>query len=193
MTCRPLPLLLLPLLLAACGSGVKVGGSTSSAPNPVDAPPAAVGATAKPNPGDQTQTAAEAQLLRELNAARAVGRTCGNQYMPAVGALTWNGYLAKSARAYAQDMAARSFFAHVDPEGGTFEKRNEAAGYIGWKALGENIIGGYALNEMTAGWLASPAHCAAIMAPEYDEVGVTSLNQPGSSLGTYGVQEFGAR
>jgi uncharacterized protein YkwD len=31
------------------------------------------------------------------------------------------------------------------------------------------------------------------MAPEYDEVGVTFLNQPGSSLGTYGVQEFGAR
>ena len=186
MTCRPLPLFLLPLLLAACGNTPAVVDSakiTQSAPTgPVSR-----------DAGDQTQSAAEAQLLRELNAARAVGRTCGDRSMPAVGALTWNGYLAKSARAYAQDMATRNFFAHTDPDGRQPQQRAEAAGYTGWTGIGENIIGGYALGETTAAWLESPDHCKVLMDPAFREVGVAFLNQPGSHYGTYGVQEFGAR
>lgn len=190
MTCRPLPLLLLPLLLAACGSAVK--GSVGTAPDPVPAP-TPIGSVAKPDPGDQTQSAEEAQLLRELNAARAVGRTCGGQYMPAVPAVTWNGYLAKSARAYVQDMATRGFFAHVDPDGRWPQQRAEAAGYTGWTNIGENIVGGYAVGEMTAAWLASPDHCAALMSPEYKEVGLAFMQETGHAFSTYGVQEFGSR
>lgn len=187
MTCRPLPLLLLPLLLAACGSGPAVESAKITQPAPTG-----TGASSR-DPGDQTQSAAEAQLLRELNAARAVGRTCGDRFMPAVGAVTWNGSLAKSARAYAQDMATRAFFAHTDPDGRQPQQRAEAAGYVGWTAIGENIIGGYDLGEMTAGWLASPGHCEALMSADYKEVGVAFLNRPGSPYVTYGVQEFGAR
>ena len=187
MTCRPLPLLLLPLLLAACGSGPAVESAKTVQPAPVPA------GNSSRDAGDQTQSAEEAQLLRELNAARAVGRTCGGQFMPAVAAVTWNGYLARSARAYAQDMATRSFFAHVDPDGRTHSQRDEAAGYSGWTTVGENIIGGYALNEMTAAWLASPDHCMAIMSPAYKEVGVGFLQEAGHTFSTYGVQEFGSR
>lgn len=185
MTCRPLPLLLLPLLLAACGSGPAVDSAKITQSSPTTA--------VSRDPGDQTQSAAEAQLLHELNAARAVGRTCGDHFMPAVGAVTWNGYLAKSARAYAQDMATRNFFAHTDPDGRLPGQRAEAAGYTGWTAVGENIIGGYALGEMTAQWLASPDHCQAIMSADFREVGVAFFSQPGSHYGTYGVQEFGTR
>lgn len=188
MTCRPLPLLLLPLLLAACGSGAVVGSAKIGVVTPAAAVPGA-----SRDAGDQTQSAAEAQLLRELNAARAVGRTCGGQFMPAVSAVTWNGYLARSARAYAQDMANRGFFAHVDPDGRTHSQRDEAAGYSGWTTVGENIIGGYSLGETTAAWLESTDHCMAIMSPAYKEVGVAFLQEAGHAFSTYGVQEFGTR
>ena len=188
MTCRPLPLLLFPLLLAACGSGPAVE-SAKIITQPV---PTGTGNSGR-DAGDQTQSAEEAQLLRELNAARAVGRTCGNQYMPAVAAVTWNGYLAKAARAYARDMATRSFFAHTDPDGRQPQQRAEMAGYTDWTNIGENIIGGYAVGEMTAAWLQSPDHCMAIMSPAYKEVGVGFLQEAGHAFSTYGVQEFGTR
>ena len=188
-----LPFLILPVLaLASCGgtSTPSVNNTNISANNATNPTPAA---TKAQDAGDQTMTADEVQLLKELNAARAVGRNCGSKYMPAAPAVTWNGYLAAAARAHATDMANRGYFAHSSPEGNNVRQRAEAAGYNGWTELGENLAAGYTLASVTKGWLDSVGHCQTLMDPKLKEVGMSYVYQPGSKFGTYWVQDFGTR
>ena len=44
-------------------------------------------------------------------------------------ALQWNESLIRAAQAKAEDMAARNYFAHVDPEGNGMNVKIDAAGY----------------------------------------------------------------
>lgn len=173
MSKKPLALLLPPLLaLASCNDLSTVRTQDS---------------------GDQTMSSVERQLLSELNAARSVSRTCGTTVMPAASAVTWNGYLASAARHHAADMAARKFFSHTNPDGHGIKERAEAAGYTGWKELGENILAGEDVSVATQKWLESPSHCKTLMDPAFKEVGIGSVDQPGTPYGTYFVQDFGTR
>src|SRR5947199_368529 len=52
--------------------------------------------------------------------------------------LAWDDALANMARAHSEDMAARGYFKHVNPEGLTPMKRAQAAGYM-CNFIGENI------------------------------------------------------
>lgn len=181
------------LLLASCGGG-------PSAPS-AGTPGAAIGSSntsggqgsAPRDAGSQTMSSEEAQILKEINEARAVPRTCGTQAFAAAAPVTWNGYLAGAARAHASDMAERAYFDHVTPEGRTPAQRAEAAGYTGWQEIAENIAAGYTLGNVTQGWLDSPSHCKTLMDPTLKEVGVGYLYKPGSKYGTYWVQDYGTR
>lgn len=181
-----LPLLILPVLaLASCG-GPSTGTSLS--------PTAVNNSTLTPqDAGDQTISTEEAQMLRDLNAARTVARTCGSKQMPAAAPVTWNGHLATAARAHALDMAVNGYFAHTSPTYGGIDTRAGAAGYSAWKELGENIAAGQNLQTVMATWLASPGHCETLMDADLKEVGLAYLYRPGSQFGTYFVQEFGRR
>ena len=53
--------------------------------------------------------------------------------------LEWDDALAKLARAHSEDMVARGYFKHVNPEGETPMKRLQAAGYDKCGLIGENI------------------------------------------------------
>jgi uncharacterized protein YkwD len=53
--------------------------------------------------------------------------------------LEWDDMLAKFARAHSEDMAARGYFKHVNPEGLTPMKRLQEAGYDACRLVGENI------------------------------------------------------
>ena len=197
-----LPLLLLPVLaLASCG-----GPSTGTNPtnnnsavnntNPVINTSPVINTNTSVNTqdaGDQTMSADEAKMLRDLNAARAQARVCGTTQMPAVAPVTWNGYLANAARAHALDMAVNGYFAHTSPTQGGIDTRANTAGYTDWKELGENIAAGQNLNTVMTAWLASPGHCATLMDPNLKEVGLAYLYRPGSKFGTYFVQDFGRR
>jgi uncharacterized protein YkwD len=46
-------------------------------------------------------------------------------------------------------------------------------------------------DEMVAGWLASPEHCANLMDPAYREMGVAFAVNPHDKLGVYWAMEFG--
>ncbi|WP_291431138.1 CAP domain-containing protein [Deinococcus sp.] len=181
------------LLLASCGGA-------PSAPSAAT-PSAAIGSSnatggqgsAARDAGSQTMGAEEAQILKEINEARAVPRTCGTQAFGAAAPVTWNGYLAGAARAHASDMAERAYFDHVTPEGRTPAQRAQAAGYTGWQGIAENIAAGYTLGNVTRGWLDSPSHCKTLMDPTLKEVGVGYLYKPGSRYGTYWVQDYGTR
>lgn len=175
-------LLTCALLLSACG------GPTPATPAP-DRPGR--------QDGGPAPTAAEAQMLEAVNAARATARKCQGRDFPSAPALTWNGLLGQAARAHAQDMAARDYFDHVSPEGVDLKARVEKAGYAGWRTLGENIAAGFSdsqIPEVMAGWLGSKTgHCEALMNPEFTEVGFGYAPSTGGKYSAYWVQDFGSR
>jgi uncharacterized protein YkwD len=107
--------------------------------------------------------------------------------------LVENPLLDVDAHQYAEFIAARSILSHT-ADGRTLDARAQAAGYTGWKALGENLAGGYDTpEEVVAAWLASPGHRAIILTPSYTETGVGCAWNDGSPYGSFWVQEFGVR
>ncbi|MFS4096286.1 CAP domain-containing protein [Streptomyces sp. AF1A] len=124
------------------------------------------------------QAAAEAEVLKLVNEERAkVG--CS--------ALTASPSLAKLAGSFSDDMAARGFFDHTDPDGKTPWDRAAAAGIA--NLGGENIARGQAdAAAVMDAWMNSPGHRANILNCDFKTLGV------GVHLGTGGpwwTQDFG--
>lgn len=87
-------------------------------------------------------------------------------------ALQWDARLAAAAEDRAEDMVARGYFAHVDPEGRSPFLTVKAHGYR-FRAVGENLAVGYpTARSIVEGWMASPGHRANILATDYREVGI---------------------
>ncbi len=85
--------------------------------------------------------------------------------------LVVNPLLTRAAEMKAQDMAEKSYFAHVSPEGKTPWYWIELAGYK-YKYAGENLAVNFRDSEdVTAAWLASPTHRANIVKGKYTEMG----------------------
>jgi uncharacterized protein YkwD len=183
-------LLVAAAALAACG-----GGGGDAAPSSGSSSTGTSGTTPTTLAYDASTTCAlpdfKAVLLQKVNAARAQARSCGATAMPAIGALAWNDALFLAAAGHARDMAQQNYFAHVSLDGRTFTQRITAAGYA-WTAAGENIAAGYAsIDDVLAGWLASPDHCMNIMNADYAEIGVSCVQQSGTSYGTYWTMDLG--
>ena len=144
---------------------------------------AGVPATARP-------TVVQERILELVNAARAQGRRCGHDFFPAVSALRPSASLHKAAASHARDMAARSYFDHHAPDGSEPRDRVRRTGYR-WMLIGENIaFGSDSAEEVVAGWLASPGHCANIMDARFRDMG--SAVAKGRKRGHfYWVQDFG--
>lgn len=124
------------------------------------------------------RAAAEAEVLRLVNEERAkVG--CD--------ALAANGALARLAEAFSEDMAARDFFDHTDPDGATPWDRASAAGVTGLG--GENIARGQAdAAAVMAAWMDSPGHRANILNCDFKTLGVGVHFASG---GPWWTQDFG--
>lgn len=126
-----------------------------------------------------------ADLLQQINAARAQSRTCGSNTLPAATALAWNDRLFSAAARHSRDMAVNNYFSHTSLDGRTFSRRITDEGYA-WSSSGENIAAGQAsVSDVVSGWLASPGHCANIMRAEFRDVAVSCVSQAGSSYGRY--------
>jgi uncharacterized protein YkwD len=119
-------------------------------------------------------------------------------------ALTRSPTLAALARSHSQDMAARNFWGHTNPDGLDPFERMEVAGYSYWCAA-ENIgytssftltsnpdeVGRYFVQEM---WMKSSGHRANILNNCVTEIGVGIAYEPDRSASPYGViatQDFG--
>ena len=134
----------------------------------------------------------EARVLALVNAARAQPRRCGGVDFPPVPPLLLQSLLTEAAASHAADMARHSYFSHFAPDGSTVEARAIRAGYR-WRAIGENIAAGQRTPEaVVQSWLDSPSHCGAIMAPQYEEMGLAFVVNLQSKDGIYWVQVFGA-
>lgn len=110
--------------------------------------------------------------------------------------LIYHTLLEQSAQRYAEEMSANGFFGHVSPDGQTLKDRVEATGYytrsysddcrcIKGFSLGENLGRGQkTADEVMKDWMQSQTHRAAILSPDYTEMGV------GVSSGIW-VEHFG--
>lgn len=85
--------------------------------------------------------------------------------------LTLNSYLTKSAKAKANDMVARNYWAHNSPDNVEPWVFFQRVGYRYFKA-GENLAYGYSTGlSTTTGWMNSPTHKENLLSVQFTEVG----------------------
>ncbi|MEV5975118.1 CAP domain-containing protein [Streptomyces sp. NPDC051921] len=164
-------------------------GSPKSPTTPATASPARRKATATRGTDDgqgggtkqgSGQSSLADQVIALVNAERAKA---------GCGALTANATLTRAAQGHSDDMAARDFFDHTNPDGAGPGDRVSAAGYP-WSTYGENIAMGQSSPEQVMeAWMNSPGHRANILNCDFKEIGVGIHN----SGGPYWTQVFGAR
>ena len=136
--------------------------------------------------------AAQARILVLVNEARARPRRCGNKAFAPVQPLRLNSTLQQVAAVHASDMATQGYFSHTGRDGSTADIRADRLGYR-WRTIGENIDTGLMQDDTAVlGWLNSPSHCASIMSPNFQEMGVAfALSSSTGKHGIYWVQVFG--
>jgi uncharacterized protein YkwD len=141
--------------------------------------------------GKSSDARIRSRVVALVNEARGHARRCGSERFAAAPPLRISSKLTDAAEAHARDMARRRFFEHRGSDGTQPKDRVARAGYS-HRLTGENIaLGPQSAEEVVAGWLDSPGHCANIMEPRFRDIGV------GLAVGrkrgqTYWVQEFGA-
>ncbi|MFE4603407.1 sigma-70 family RNA polymerase sigma factor [Kitasatospora indigofera] len=122
----------------------------------------------------------ERQLVDLLNAERAKQGCAPLRVDPR---------LSEAAQRHSDDMAARGYFGHTDPDGVTAPQRITAAGYH-WTTYAENIGFGRDDAAVVVGELMNtPDHRAHILNCAFKDIGVGARSGPG---GPWWTQDFGA-
>ncbi len=142
-----------------------------------------------PAPKDQAQIART--VLTLTNEARARPRRCGSSAYAAAAPLAPSSTLSQVALAYARDMAAFGYMDHTGRDGSSPADRITRGGYR-WREVGENLASGVMTpQEVVAGWLGSPEHCANLMHAGYREMGVAFAVNARDARGVYWAMELG--
>ncbi|MFG3284304.1 CAP domain-containing protein [Streptomyces sp. NPDC048111] len=153
----------------------------TAAPRPAGTPAATASTAPVPSQRVQVPSAevsAAATVLSLVNQQRSMAGCSPVSADPALGSL---------ATAFSDDMAARGFFDHTDPDGRTPWDRAAKAGVQGLG--GENIARGQAdAKAVMDAWMSSPGHRANILNCEYRTLGVGVHFGPG---GPWWTQDFG--
>ena len=119
----------------------------------------------------------EKEILQQINKIRESGRYCGVTYFGATSQLTWDTNLQKTAHIHAAQMAQSNVISHTGIDSRGLGDRFSTIGYPFHKA-GENITAGpKTIEGAMKAWVDSPSHCAALMEPDYDEVGVACVRK----------------
>ncbi|MFE6175677.1 sigma-70 family RNA polymerase sigma factor [Streptomyces sp. NPDC056464] len=106
------------------------------------------------------------------------------------GPLAEDSLLNKAAQGHSEDMAARDFFDHTNPDGADPGQRITAAGYR-WSTYGENIAMGQQTPESVMdSWMNSPGHRANILNCSFKDIGIGIHDGSG---GPWWTQAFGAK
>ncbi len=129
-------------------------------------------------------------LTGQTDVQKIVTLSNADRSQKSVKALTFSSDLSKLAQHKAEDMAARSYFDHADPDGKFVNDWKDQYGYI--PQISENIA--YStenvVEDVYTGWHNSPGHYANIMDPSSELIGI------GIAKGKdrwYFVQHFSAR
>ena len=118
-----------------------------------------------------------------------------NEYRASNGlqAVIPNGALAAAAAWMAGDMAGRNYIGHVSSDGRSPTQRMSAFGYPATSMYtGEDLGAGYGTaGAVFAGWLASTAHNAVLLNPNYNAIGIGLVYEPSSTYKWYWAADFG--
>jgi uncharacterized protein YkwD len=129
-------------------------------------------------------------VVERLNTLRRLGDAPCSQ--AAAQPLAWEPRLAGSAHEQALDLAQHDRVSHIDARQRGFGTRLREAGYAA-RGAGENLAAGQNnLEDALASWLASPAHCANLMRPEFRDVGLACVQRRGSRYERFWVAHLGA-
>lgn len=157
--------------------------TSSAAPTPTEtseAPPSTTSEAAAPPPS--TKAAAR---VASSTAEQVITLVNGERAQAGCQPLTEEPHLTKAAQDYSDDMSARDFFAHTNPEGVTFDQRIKNAGYS--KPGAENIAKGQtSAAQVMDAWMNSEGHRANILNCSLTKIGVGVTTK-----GWYWVQDFG--
>ncbi|PYC64336.1 RNA polymerase, partial [Streptomyces tateyamensis] len=162
-----------------------VAGGLPSVP-PAALPSTAAPSSAAPSPVHSSPAPAKrdtpwAQQVLDLVNSQRAQHGCS--------AVTANAKLQQAAQNQSDDMAARNFFDHTNPDGAGPQQRIEAAGYQ-WSSWGENIARGQGdPGSVMESWMNSPGHRANILNCSFKELGVGIHQGPG---GPWWTQDFGS-
>jgi uncharacterized protein YkwD len=130
------------------------------------------------------------RILQLVNQARSEARMCGEAKFEPAAPLRDSTTLSRAALEHAQDMAQHQFFQHLGSDGSDPGARATRARYL-WSRVAENIAAGVmSPEEVVAGWLASPGHCANIMQPLVTEMGSGYATTSDGKFGIYWAQVF---
>jgi uncharacterized protein YkwD len=141
--------------------------------------------------GRESAATIRERVIDLVNAARSRGRRCGSERFAAAPPLGSSRQLNAAAAEHARDMARRNYFDHRGRDGSQPKDRVLRAGYEP-RLSGENIaFGPETAEEVVAGWLDSPGHCANIMEPRFEHIGV-GVATGKKRKRIYWVQTFGA-
>ncbi|WP_338931368.1 sigma-70 family RNA polymerase sigma factor [Streptomyces netropsis] len=154
--------------------------ATTSKPKP-EAAPARPKPKPKPPTGNTGGGSTAQQVVNLVNEERAkVG--CS--------ALTINPQLTTAAQRHSDDMAARDYMDHTNPDGQGPGERITAAGYR-WSTYGENVAAGQSgPAAVMNSWMNSSGHRQNILNCSFKEIGVGVASDSGGPKWT---QVFGAR
>ena len=162
--------------------------------------------TANPYPAPVITEDEKEAYLKAINDFRAAGQDCGSEgYFSATTALTWNDALYTASYEHSNDMAEHTTMTH-DGSGlesdwtgieyakkSTSQERIENNDYMNWKTIGENVAYGQEdLASVMDAWISSPGHCKSIMNPDFIEVGMSYVEDAGSTPQKYWTQNFGS-
>ncbi|MFE2878188.1 sigma-70 family RNA polymerase sigma factor [Streptomyces roseus] len=173
---------------ASASPSPSPSASASPSPSAASPTPSAEPATSKapaprpsaPAPGPAPSGVA-GQVIALVNSERAAA---------GCGPLKEDPQLRNAAQGHSDDMAARNFFDHTNPDGADPGKRTTAAGYR-WSTYGENIARGQqTASSVMDSWMKSPGHRANILNCSFKDIGVGIHSGPG---GPWWTQNFGAR
>src|SRR5215831_16463265 len=129
------------------------------------------------------------RVLELANEARAHARRCGSTPFAAAPPLALSSVLERAALEYAREMARYGYMDHTGRDGSSPAQRITRSGYR-WREVGENLARGMSKpEEVVAGWLRSPAHCANLMDPAFREMGVAYALNPRDEAGVYWALE----
>ncbi|WP_405020975.1 sigma-70 family RNA polymerase sigma factor [Kitasatospora sp. NBC_00070] len=194
VSAAPLEVQAAPAPAAATSPAATVTASPSPSATPT-ASPSPTPSAAAPSPS-RTSAAPSAPAPATSAANRAA--TAQQQVIDLVnserskngcGPVKANSKLQAAAQGHSDDMAARNFFDHTNPDGKGPQPRIEAAGYR-WSTWGENIARGQQDSAAVMdAWMKSPGHRANILNCAFTEMGL------GTHFGTGGpwwTQNFGA-
>ncbi len=132
----------------------------------------------------------EEEVVTLVNQRRSQGANCGSKGdFGSASPLTMHPLLRCAARLHSKDMVVREFFDHTNPDNESPWDRIAKTGYGGYQNAGENIAAGSATAAAVVDqWMNSDGHCANIMNPAFNEIGVGYY--PGGQYGHVWTQVF---